>query len=324
MKLYLAPIMGVTDRIYRDCFARHFSGIDCAVAPFVSSVSSRKLKPNYLKDLFPDGNRLLPVTPQILSNNADDFLFVAEKIGELGYSEINWNLGCPTPMIAKKKRGSGLLPHPDCIEPMLEKICTHWPQGISIKTRLGRVSTDELYTLLRIFDQYPLKELIIHPRLGVQMYSGQVDLTAFARCLALTRHPVVYNGDITDQTFLEECKIQFPTVRSWMIGRGLIANPFLAASCISGPANQLNSSSCRKILVSFHNELFSRNEAVLFGPAHLLGKMKAVWKFLGLIFADFHDVLKKINKCNTLARYKDVVQFVFESKEFAASLAIPG
>ncbi len=134
MKLYLAPIMGITDAVYRETFAKYFEGIDCAIAPFVSSVASRKLKPTYLKDLFPDRNRRLPVIPQVLSKNADDFLFIAEKIGELGYEEINWNLGCPVSMVAKKNRGSGLLPFPDEIDRILEKVCSDWPHELSIKT----------------------------------------------------------------------------------------------------------------------------------------------------------------------------------------------
>lgn len=316
MKIYLAPIMGITDVIYRQTFAKYFDGVDCAIAPFVCSVESRKLKPNYLKDLFPDRNSGMTVIPQVLSKNADDFLFIAEKIGELGYNEINWNLGCPVPMVAKKKRGSGLLPYPDQIDSILEKVCAKWPHKLSVKTRLGRNSPEELPVLIEIFDRYPLKELIIHPRLGVQMYKGHVDLGGFENCLAKTRHQVVYNGDIVDVDFLFELQKKYSSVNDWMIGRGLLTNPFLAQKC-RGNGTQFNSGSYRKILLQFHNDLFNQYEDILFGPAHLLGRMKAIWNYLGQIFEDSHQIIKKILKCTQIEQYSNYIANIFEDKELA-------
>jgi tRNA-dihydrouridine synthase len=308
--------MGVTDAVYRDTFARHFKGVDYAVSPFISSVSGRKLKPNYLKDLFPERNTHLPVIPQILSKNADDFLFLAEKIGELGYTEINWNLGCPAPMVAKKKRGSGLLPFPDQIDAILEKIFTCWPHKLSIKTRLGRHSSEEILTLIEIFNRYPLSEVIIHPRLGVQLYKGTVDLAAFRNCLSNNSHQIVYNGDITSVGFLSDLQKEFANIHTWMIGRGLLANPFLAELC-KGENGQLNPGSCREILLQFHNELFGRYESLLSGPSHLLCRMKAFWTYWGHFFIDSHTITKKIQKCTKIDQYKDCIVSFFETKQLA-------
>nr|MBF0222360.1 tRNA-dihydrouridine synthase family protein [Desulfobulbaceae bacterium] len=308
--------MGITDAVYRQTFAKYFDGFDCAIAPFVCSVSSRKLKPNYLKDLFPERNTRLSVTPQVLSKNAEDFLFIAEKIGELGYTSINWNLGCPVQMVAKKRRGSGLLPYPDQIDSILEQVCAKWPHGLSIKTRLGRNSPEEILVLLKIFDRYPLKELIIHPRLGVQMYKGDVDLTGFGNCLAQTSHQVVYNGDITNEEFLLTLKDRFPALNRWMIGRAALSNPFLADSC-RGTGKQFTAGSHREILVQFHNDLFKQYNELLFGPSHLLGKMKAIWNYLGQIFDNSDQIIKKIQKSTRIDQYNDYVVFLFETEKLA-------
>jgi len=316
MKICLAPIMGVTDAVYRSTFAKYFNGVDYAIAPFISSVAARKLKPNYLKDLFPERNSQLPVIPQILSKDADDFLFLAEKIGELGYTEINWNLGCPSPMVIKKKRGSGLLPFPDQIDSILEKVCSSWPHKLSIKTRLGKYSADELLKLLNVFDRYPLSEIIIHPRLGVQLYKGTVDLAAFCRCLAQTRHQIVYNGDITSAVFLSGLQDELTGITTWMIGRGLLANPFLAEIC-KGESRQLNSGSYRKILLQFHNEMFRQYELLLSGPSHLLCKMKAIWKYWGHFFIDSNIITKKVHKCVRIDQYKDCIVSFFETYPLA-------
>jgi len=316
MKICLAPIMGVTDAVYRDTFGKYFEGVDYAISPFISSVTGRKLKPNYLKDLFPERNTLLPLVPQILSKNADDFLFLAEKIGELGYTEVNWNLGCPAPMVAKKKRGSGLLPFPDQIDTILEKIFSCWPHKVSIKTRLGRYSSDELLKLLEVFDRYPLSEVIIHPRLGVQLYRGTVDLVAFCDCLTQTSHRIVYNGDITSASFLYSLQEKFTDINTWMIGRGLLTNPFLAETC-KGENRQLNSGSCRKLLLQFHNELFRQYEFFLSGPGHLLCRMKAIWNYWGLFFIDSQIITKKIQKCTRVDQYNDCILSFFETHPLA-------
>ena len=119
--LYLAPLRGFTEYIYRNAFSRHFDGFDIAVAPFIPTMSDARLKRKNLKDVLPENNHDMPVIPQIIGNNAEDFILLASRLYDLGYETVNWNLGCPFPMVAKKQRGSGLLPHPDKIETFLEE-----------------------------------------------------------------------------------------------------------------------------------------------------------------------------------------------------------
>lgn len=310
MRLYLAPIRGITDYIFRDSLSQFFGGFDCAVAPFVSSVKGRKIKPAFFRDLLPENNRRLPTIPQILSKDCDDFIYTAQQLFDLGYGEINWNLGCPAPMVANKQRGSGLLPYPEKIEQFLEKVTTLFPGLISVKTRLGRQSPDEIMKLIPLFNQFSLKNIIIHPRLGVQMYKGVPDIDAFEACFALSKHRVVYNGDIVDLNTYQALQKRFPKIEDWMVGRGVLWNPYLAL----GLQNKDYTVS-RERLLDFHDDLMMRYAERLAGPGHLLGRMKGIWCYFARIFARERIVLKRISKTQTIEGYKDVVKLNFDQEE---------
>ncbi|MDM8539413.1 tRNA-dihydrouridine synthase family protein, partial [Desulfobacterales bacterium HSG17] len=232
--LYLAPMRGLTTFTFRNVFSRFFHGFDLAVAPFITSVNSRRIKDSYLKDVLPANNLKMQVIPQVLSKSPEDFIFLAARLYELGHETINWNLGCPFPMVAKKGRGSGMLPHPEIIESFLEKVITAIPNNLSIKTRLGRNNADEIFDLMPVFNRYPLTELIIHPRTGIQMYEGLTDLNTFEKCVEMSNHPVVYNGDIVDIQRYQKLCSRFKTINRWMIGRGALMNPFLPDTIKAG------------------------------------------------------------------------------------------
>ncbi len=305
--LILAPLRGFTDAVFRNAYQRHFQGLFEAVAPFVTSIQGRRIKPSHLRDLSPAENRALPVVPQILSNNPDEFVCLANTLCDQGYSEINWNLGCPYPMVAKKMRGSGLLPHPETIDRMLEKILPGFPGCLSIKTRLGRFSTDEMDRLIPVLNRYPLARVIVHPRTAVQMYAGTVDLKAFESCLARITHPVVYNGDINDLSVFQTLEYRFPAVSGWMLGRGLIANPFLP-EMIQG--EKLNTCDRQARFARFHDDLVDGYSRQFSGPSHVLDRLKGFWRYFAVGLSVGPQSLKQIRKAVSLDRYHHVVAAV--------------
>lgn len=304
--LSLAPLRGLTDAIYRNTFARHFPGFDLTIAPFLTTFAGTKVKSAKLDDLLPENNKDLPVVPQILSKDADQFKVLATMLFDLGYETVNWNLGCPYPMVANKGRGSGLLPDPDKIASFLEKI-GDMPCRLSIKTRIGRRSTDEIKKLMPIFNSIPLEELIIHPRLGLQLYKGEVDLDTFALCLENSTNPVTYNGDICNHADFQKLTKRFPKVQRWMIGRGALRDPFLPGRIKETPIPQ----EVLPHLQSFHDELFSLYGQRLCGNSHLLGRMKAVWFYLADSFPDSKKLLKKIQKTKKIEVYTNLMNDLF-------------
>ncbi|MEZ4528686.1 MAG: tRNA-dihydrouridine synthase family protein [Desulfobacterales bacterium] len=310
-RLCLAPLRGFTTFVFRSVFARFFKGIDLAVAPFVSTVSSTRIKESLLRDILPENNREMPVIPQLIGKNPEDFIALARRLGDMGYDTVNWNLGCPFPQVAKKGRGSGLLPHPDRIDAFLEKVIPAVPVRISIKTRLGRHDVHEIFDLMPVFNRYPITELIIHPRIGVQMYEGKPHLDIFARCLRDSRHPVVYNGDIrTPEDFRKLCT-GFPEMDRWMMGRGVLCDPFLPEK-IRKPESEREESGKSEEKIrrfrEFHNALFAEYLPVFSGTHHLVERMIGYWHYFAEGFAENRKFVRQLRKTRTAEDYMETVK----------------
>lgn len=308
--LILAPLQGFTDITFRNVYAAHFSGVDEALAPFISTMGHRRLNPSRLRDVDPECNPVLPVTPQILGNSAEDFVFLARHLAGMGHTRINWNLGCPHSKIAKKKRGSGLLMFPDIIDSLLEAIVPQMPVPLSVKIRLGRKDKEEIHDLIRVLNRYPLDHVILHPRTGIQMYRGTADHDAFEAAMAASVHPFVYNGDITDTASFSCVKHRFTSVRCFMIGRGILANPFLPEE-IRGISTDPSLRLAR--LRTFHHDLMSTYAHRFSGPGHLMGRMKGFWHYLGSGFKDHRKPVKKILRSTSLEAYQTHVEELFDN-----------
>lgn len=308
--IILAPLQGFTDVTFRNVFSNHFSGVDEAVAPFISTMGQMRLKPSRIKDVDPENNKKLFIVPQILGNVAKDFIFLADHLYEMGHKKINWNLGCPHAKIAKKKRGSGLLMYPDKIDAFLDTILPKISNTLSIKLRLGRKSKDEIFNLLPILNKYPLDEIILHPRTGIQMYEGTSDHDAFEKALLHSRHALTYNGDITDLNTFHIVQKKFPYIIRFMIGRGILSNPFLAEDIKGVFVNKNQIDRLKK----FHDDLFDNYQTIFSGPAHLTGRMKGFWRYLGPSFKDSRKQLKKILKADSITKYQDMVEAFFKTE----------
>ena len=307
--LYMAPMKGFTDHLFRKTFAENFTGFDLAIAPFISSKSDRRFKRKYVKDVLPENNTRMRVVPQILSKAADDFAALANYLYDLDYHTVNWNVGCPYPMVANKKRGAGLLPHTEMIAAFLDHAVPLLTGNLSIKVRLGWHSADDIFRLIPILNQYPLEELIIHPRTGIQRYNGAVDLGAFEQSLLMINHPVVYNGDIKTFEDFTNLSQRFAGVNRWMIGRGCLANPFLPLIIKTGKDDIPDKIEKMK---QFHQDLFEAYGMALNGPSHLLNKMKGFWRYFSLPFIDCDKSVKKIRKSRRPDQYLELVNRFFD------------
>lgn len=230
--MILAPMQGLTELMFRRVYEQCFPGLfDCAVSPFLS-LTHGNLSDAWKKidDVLPEANRgSIPVIPQILGKEPEEFVTLANRLHELGYNEVNWNIGCPMRRVTAKHRGSGILPHPDEVRGILDQVMPRLKPRLSIKMRLGLTRSDEIFALVPILNQYPLANVTIHPRTGRQQYGGQVDLDTFGQVLPLLKHPVIYNGDICTLDDYRRIRWRFPEVRDMMIGRGVLYNPLLPA-----------------------------------------------------------------------------------------------
>ncbi|MDA8125395.1 MAG: tRNA-dihydrouridine synthase family protein [Deltaproteobacteria bacterium] len=311
--IYLAPLQGTTDRIYRTLFPLYFKGVDLAIAPFISPMKKMKADHRLLKEVDPHENKGIPTIPQIMTAHPGDFVTLANRLYDMGCATVNWNIGCPFPMVVKKGRGAGILCYPERVAAFLEEAVPALKPALSIKLRIGTAYPDEVFALLPIFDRFSLEELIIHPRTGKQMYEGEVDIDTFGESLKVTKHRVVYNGDIDSAEKLAQLAKRFGSIDRWMIGRGLLGNPFLAEEIKF--ATEKPYPEKVRILRAFHDHLFAEYAQVLCGPAHIVNKMKEIWTYLGSFLDKRDKILKKINKTHHRDNYLDVVNRAFDELE---------
>lgn len=226
MELYFAPMEGITDRVFRRLHQRFYGGVARYYIPFFSPTQHHRLTPRECRELAPVPG--LPAAPQVLTKNAQDFLWASQALADLGYAEINLNLGCPSGTVVPKGKGAGFLAWPDRLAAFLDEIFRASPLPISIKTRLGLRDPAEFAQILALYRRYPLRELIVHPRTASQMYQGALHLDAYRACLAQLTCPVCLNGELRSPAQLRDLETGPDAPAAAMLGRGLLANPALA------------------------------------------------------------------------------------------------
>ena len=305
MTVYLAPLEGVTDavfrRVHRDCFP----GVAKYFIPFVSPTQNLAFTARDLSILAPENGFGVP---QLLCKDAALFLWAAQALGDMGYGEVNLNLGCPSGTVTAKGKGSGLLADVPALERLLDGVFARSPLPVSIKTRIGYTRPDEFDRLLDVFARYPIHELIIHPRTRVEFYKGTPHLEAFAKAHAALDRPLCYNGDLFCEADCRELMRQFPNTRALMLGRGLIANPALAQSLGGGEAL------CKASLRAFHDRLLEAYQAKY--PAHVtLGRMREIAKHFVCCFDAPEKPRKAIRKATRIEAYLDAIDRLFAEHE---------
>jgi tRNA-dihydrouridine synthase B len=309
--LLSSPLQGFTDFRFRNAFHKYFGGIDTFYSPYIKLNGKLVVKGSYERDILPENNTTLEVIPQIITNDAEEFLFVANYVQQLGYKELNWNLGCPYPMVAKCGMGSGLISNTSQIEHILKRVHNETDIIVSMKMRMGYESPTEILDVFPILEQYPIKNIAIHARIGKQLYKGGVDLDAFQKCLEHSNQKIYYNGDITSVIKFKELQERFPQIDHWMIGRGLIADPFLPSMIKNNtteyPKNRL------EIFEAFHDEIYQEYDAYLSGPTPIRMKMLGFWEYFSESFSNPQKTFKKIKKAGNSKNYEIAVKEIFKN-----------
>ena len=307
--LSLAPFQGITDVVYRNVFRKHFCGIDKYYTPFFTGIQKDNSKSLRGEEINPEFNDVKTVVPQILSNTAEEIVRFANQCKSMGYPEFNLNMGCPFPRVANKTRGCGLMADPNRTIQILKEVFDGI-EGIkfSIKCRLGYYNDEEINAFIETFNSLPFSKIIVHPRIGKQMYTGEASIEKFVQLIPLINKPLVYNGDIftTDRynTVLSSLSSLSSAI---MLGRGLLTNPFLAEE-IKHLDNQQDK---KQRLHSFVVDLYINRLHHAGGSPKIIGSMKELWKYMMNIFDDPQNVWRKVKKVNHLDEYEDAVEKIF-------------
>lgn len=306
IRCYAAPMEGITGYIYRNAHHRSFYGIDKYFTPFLTPKPKKDLNTREKNDILPGHNRDIPVVPQILTNRADDFIRLAGFLEQQGYEEVNLNLGCPSGTVVAKGKGSGFLAEPEKLGKFFEDIFSSVHVKVSVKTRLGMEDPREIVDLIKLYNEFPISEVIIHARVRNDYYRKPVNREAFRNAVSLSRHPVCYNGDLFTPQDIENFRKEFPEIGCVMLGRGMIANPGLC-ECISGREND-----DRLRWKDFLEEICVGYEEIMSGEKNVLFKMKEIWSYMMYYFPGKEKYGKKIKKAKNLCEYQNAVNALFK------------
>lgn len=303
MQYYFAPMEGITDRIYRQLHCRYFPGIDRYYLPFLSPTVHRALTPKEAAELPPASTLPYCAIPQLLTKNPDDFLWMAGQCAQLGYSQVNLNLGCPSGTVTAKGKGSGMLRDLDALDSFLYAIYKDAPLPVSIKTRIGFSDPVEFPALMNIFNHYPIHELIIHPRVRADFYKGPIHTESFALAAETAKMPLCYNGDLWTRKDIDTIAGTFPQVQAMMLGRPLVGDPGML---MPGSTNIA-------VLEQFHNQLFLAYVENFGGARNAMFRMKEHWSYMIAHFEGNDKLAKRLRKTTDQGEFLAITQEIFHT-----------
>lgn len=301
MEVYFAPMEGLTDRIYRETHRKYFPGITRYYMPFFSPTQHRALTPREARELPEAALEDFRAVPQVMTKVPEDFLWAASVCRDLGYRELNLNLGCPSGTVVRKGKGSGMLADPEGLARFLDAVFSAPPIAISLKTRLGLNDPEEFPRLLEIYNRYPISRLILHPRVRKDYYRGPVLETWFSYALAHSRNPVIYNGNLCSREDMEAFAKKYPRTPAVMLGRGLIGDPGMITP----------GGSRRETLRAFHDELLECYLSAFGGSRNAMFRMKEHWQYLLCRFQGGEKLGKRLRKTTDLGQYRAITGEIF-------------
>ena len=297
--LYIAfaPLQGYTDAVYRRAHHECVGGMDEYYTPFVR-LEKGVVRKKDLRDTDPANNMGVPIVPQVIAKDADEFARLCDALQGQGWMRIDLNMGCPFPMQVKAGRGSGLLQHPNCVEEIQKEMHRRPEVAFSVKMRLGQESMEEGLAAMPIVNEMPLLHVTLHPRLGRQQYTGAADREVFCRFYESSFHPIVYNGDIVTKEEIYELQQRWPNLKGVMLGRGLLARPWMLGD--KEPA---------EVLKPMHDIVYCHATEHFFGDSQILSRLHSYWEYLDIP----HKQKKAVMKATTLRRYDEAVAVIFRS-----------
>ena len=305
-RIDFAPLDGVTKVVFRQVWNRMFGGADRYFIPFFSPTDQKIVTQRDARELDPENNQGLTLVPQIMTKKAPDFLWAAELLSDLGYTEVNLNLGCPSGTVTAKGKGSGFLAHPEDLERFFDEVFAAVKIPVSVKTRLGYQDPEEFPRLLELFNRYPIACLTIHPRVRPELYKGTVHRDWFAYAVRESRNPLCYNGDLLTVPDIRQVQEEFPSVEAIMIGRGAVADPALLRKLRGGKA------ASREEIQTFTQTLYQSYQDFYCQKNPAAQRMKEVWFYLIHLFEHGEKHSKRMRRLRTPAEYEEVERSIFQ------------
>ena len=302
LPLYFAPLQGFTEDSYRRIHNELAGGVTAYYTPFLR-LEHKGIRAKDARDVRPEFNTGVPIVPQVIAKDGEEFTFLVNYLTELGYREIDVNMGCPFPLQTRHGRGAGILQQPESVKQITEIIRQRDDLTFSIKMRLGLTDEGEGLSLLPLLNATPLKHITLHPRLGTQQYNGIADLDAFERFAEKTIHRLIYNGDLKTPADIHAIATRFPSLAGIMIGRGLLARPSLAQEVIESA--EWHRAKRIALVKKMHDHYHAHLSTIIPGEAQLLTKVRTFWEYMEEECG--RKAWKKIMKAGSMRNYLNAI-----------------
>ena len=300
MEFWLAPLHGITNYQFRNCLNRHIDGLSMAVTPFLAVIDRAQMQVRKWIDIQPENNAGMEIIPQLIGNKPEQFVDTIKALQQFGYQRFNWNIGCPSGQVVRHQRGCGLMPQPDRVEAVVQRVTAETDCRFSVKMRLGLRSVDEGLEIIERLNPYPIDFIAVHPRLGVQQYEGSPDLDTFQKIYKNCHHPLVYSGDIIDLESYQKITMQFPDIQACMLGRGILKNIFLAEEIIQKKTIPTEEK-CRRFKKFYED--FVETMVPIRGEHGTLSNLKELWHYFACFFRTSPETLQHLLRINELSAF---------------------
>ena len=277
--IFSAPIQGLTETAWRHFHHMIYGdGITRYHTPFLR-VERGEIRRRDLRHLGSDFNKDIRLTPQIILRDLREFRMLCDAVAEAGYRQIDINMGCPFPPQVHHGRGAGMIADTELLSALGDEMRGRYSDiEFSLKMRLGVESPDEWRVSADAVNSLPLSHVTVHPRTARQQYQGELWLDEFAALLAGSAHPVIYNGDITHPSHIDDILSRDPSLAGVMIGRGLFSRPSIVAEWLAG--EEWDESRRHEAMMRLHSMVYGHYRDTLSGDAQVLGKVKPFWEYL--------------------------------------------
>ena len=310
MQYYFAPLEGITDNIYRRLHHKYFPSVDRYYTPFFSPTVHRALTNREARELPAADTMDFTLIPQLLTKNSEDFVWMTSVCKQLGYGEVNLNIGCPSGTVTAKGKGAGMLRDLEALDHFLYEIFTGTALPISVKTRIGFDDPREFYSIMEIYNRYPIAELTVHPRVRKAFYDGAVNMDTFDYAVKESNAPLCYNGNLCTKDQITDFSGKFPEIKAVMLGRSLVGDPGMLTP----------GGTTADKLEGFLEELFQQYTETFGSARNAMFRLKENWRYLFRLFDPDEKLQKKLRKVTDATEYRSLTHYILHNLPLRSQL----
>ncbi|MDE7402345.1 MAG: tRNA-dihydrouridine synthase family protein [Muribaculaceae bacterium] len=302
LPVYIAPVQGHTDAAWRHFHHSTYGGDFRYYTPFIRCEHG-ELRRQDLRDLLSPLNDGIDLEPQVIFRDMTELDILLSRLKSEGMTRVNLNMGCPFPLQMGKGRGAGFLSNLDEASKLPDTLAKYPELSYSVKMRIGHDDNTEWRKIIEILNSLPLSEIAVHPRIGKQQYSGELDLEMLAELMKVSRHKIIYNGELKTPADMERVTADWPDAAGLMVARGILGRPSLASEYSEG--EEWSPEKRKAAMMDFHDKLLTHYEETLCGDSQILSKIKPFWEYAEAEIG--RKTWKAIKKSSTLAKYRTAI-----------------